>query len=385
MFDHRRLTEFVLNSIIPHWIKTEEDVGQKGFHERLDSSCVPISLSYQRLTSAARLVFSFGEASLMGADPLCRSLALDGFAFMTGHFFHGKNGWLFSLGEGGPLPGKTRHLYAHAFAILSCATVFRLTRDKNALEVADITIDFIRDAFKAPGAGFYSSLDENLQPRAEPREQNPHMHLFEALIFIYEATGDKKYLRFAGEIASLFLQRFYDSELGTLTEFFDDSWQVHAQTGKALEPGHHFEWAWLLSRWLAINPEKEEFENELAQAAHKLLSWATEHGVDSDRGGIYDAVEATGKIVKSSKRIWPVLEAVKALRSQAADNGFTGSSLYDELGDLLFDRYLISGGTWREHLAEDFQPIVSYLPATTLYHLVMAVRELERSNSNLKV
>jgi mannose-6-phosphate isomerase len=42
-------------------------------------------------------------------------------------------------------------------------------------------------------------------------------------------------------------------ETGSLREFFDGDWNpLASDEGRIVEPGHQFEWAWLLNGWASI-------------------------------------------------------------------------------------------------------------------------------------
>ena len=84
------------------------------------------------------------------------------------------------------------------------------------------------------------------------RRQNPHMHLFEALLALHETTGRADLLDRARALHALAVTRFLDPATGALREYYDDAWRVHPAPGAGrVEPGHLFEWAWLLRRYEA--------------------------------------------------------------------------------------------------------------------------------------
>jgi mannose-6-phosphate isomerase len=207
------------------------------------------------------------------------------------------------------------------------------------------------------------------------------MHLFEACIDLYASASASKYVTLGAEIVDLLLDRFIDRTTGTLTEFFDRKWQPDPIRGHIVEPGHHFEWVWLIHRWLRLIPEEMRGprSGELRGAAAGLLRWALDRGIDQARGGVFDEVDCQGKVLKESKRIWPLTEALKAARfAQADQHGPSDLALVSErLLNLLFENYLRpETGTWTETLDRELRPLTDYHPATTVYHITMAAREL---------
>ena len=70
-------------------------------------------------------------------------------------------------------------------------------------------------------------------------------------------SGDGHWSLIVDEIAHLCMNQFIDQETGVLREFFDSGWQpMRGDLGKVVEPGHLFEWAWLLVRWSNLRGKK---------------------------------------------------------------------------------------------------------------------------------
>ncbi len=74
------------------------------------------------------------------------------------------------------------------------------------------------------------------------------MHLLEAALVNLEASGDERFKVFADEIVDLFVDRFFDPLSCSLAENFDEDWErCPGPAGRFIEPGHQFEWAWILA------------------------------------------------------------------------------------------------------------------------------------------
>ena len=295
------LLDFVTQSLLPTWNVSGVDASRGCFWERLDESLQPIQLGYERLVTQARLIFTFSEGALLGADQSLSEKALSAFRFMCANYWDAeKGGWRFSLGEGGSFPSGTRDLYAHGFVLLACASLYRATKHTEALEWAVRTFEFIHTHFRHPEIGFVSVLDSDNKPFEYPLLQNPHMHLFEGILFLNECSPDARYAACAEEILDLLLQRMLDCNTGTLTEYFDSRWIPDAHSGHRLEPGHHFEWVWLIHRWLRTAPAAARIarEKSLLAAASTLMKWAVEKGLDLEQGGIFDEVDRDGHVLK---------------------------------------------------------------------------------------
>lgn len=368
----RTFRRFLAESLLPRWADRVVHP-EGGFHERLDANHAPIDLGYRRLLSQCRALFSLAEGGAAGVEPL----VIDGFRWTVDRYFEGDRGWRFALGENGPLPASTRHLYAHAFALLACWSRLRLGESAEASQVARQTLAFIQDRFRTGPPGFAAAIDDRFHDLGLPWEQNPHMHLFESCLLLFDQTGEEIYAETAREILGLFQDRFFDSETGSLIEHFRPDGSTDPVRGRLREPGHHFEWAWLIERWLRLTDDPSAAA--LNAAVDRLIDWAVRRGIDS--AGILDQVDVDGRVVQATRRIWPVCEAVKALRFHDDSRGgaVDWSAPERALWDLLSARYLrwdaVAVG-WFEVLGPDLRPTIDYLPSTTPYHLVMAAREL---------
>jgi mannose/cellobiose epimerase-like protein (N-acyl-D-glucosamine 2-epimerase family) len=95
---------------------------------------------------------------------------------------------------------------------------------------------------------------------------------------------------------------------------------------------------------------------------------------------VVDAVSATGALLDASTRVWPQTEAIKAhlaMSTTAPEAERRAKTCVTNL----FSRFLKRdpAGTWDEHFAPDLSLKSDKIPATTLYHLATASRELERA------
>jgi mannose-6-phosphate isomerase len=148
-------------------------------------------------------------------------------------------------------------------------------------------------------------------------------------------------------------------------EHFRHDWSV---ARPLWEPGHHFEWVWLLGEYAVLTGQRVGPEMEA------LYRSATAQGVGAD-GLVVDALAPDGSVVKPSHRIWPHCEAIKA----AAARGDVAAA--EDMAAGLMRHFLdrpFAGG-WIDHLSAEGAPLVDYVPASTLYHLVLAASVAAKS------
>jgi mannose/cellobiose epimerase-like protein (N-acyl-D-glucosamine 2-epimerase family) len=269
----------------------------------------------------------------------------------------------------------TRDLYSHAFVLFALAWRYRLDGTESARALAEETVRFLDQAMAHPAGGYHEGIDPAGRPTAGPRRQNPHMHLFEALLEWHDATGAADWLDRAKIIAGLLAARFCVA--GTLREFFDDGLSpAPGEQGLLVEPGHHYEWSWLLNLY-----QQRSGDARYATLAAALYDFAESHGIDTASGGVIDAVDCKGRAVRRSRRCWPQTEAIKAhvARFEATGDPAILRRIDRQAG--AFCRMHLDGmpaGAWREHLGEGGAPIATTLPASSLYHITLAAVEMNR-------
>jgi len=278
---------------------------------------------------------------------------------------------VFSINRDGTVADARRDFYSHPFVLLAVASYVQATGDRSALSLADETLAFLDAELRAPRGGGYL---EGKPARDELRRQNPHMHLFEGLLSLWSASKDARYMTRAEAIFELFASRFFRPASGTLCEHLDDELiPAPGTSGQIVEPGHHYEWVWLL-RW---------YERESGQPVQRyvdgLYGHADRHGYDRE-GMIVDEALIDGSPHLPSHRTWPVTEALKANVVEAAAGRAEAAERALALANMLGERFFTKQppGGWIDRLDRHGRPVTDFMPASTLYHVLCAIDELDR-------
>ena len=79
------------------------------------------------------------------------------------------------------------------------AWAYKLSLERRYFEAALDTLKYLDLYFTSPTGGYFTVLP----PEFERRDQNPHMHLFEAMLAWHDVTGEAQFLARAGEISTL--------------------------------------------------------------------------------------------------------------------------------------------------------------------------------------
>jgi len=364
------LVDWAAGQALPLWAERGFDRAQGRFEERLtmDGRLVPeVPI---RLMVQARQIFCYAMAARRGWHPGGAALVETAFASMRRDYHHrdGAEGWVFAVHRDGTVADTRRDFYAHAFVLLAVASYVLVTRRSDALALADETLAYLDKAMRAPAGGYLDVVP----PTGSGRSQNPHMHLFEGLLWLWSASGEPRYLARAGEIADLFVGKFFQPAHGVVIEHFDaDLKPAPGTRGKIVEPGHHFEWAWLLKRF------EQASGRTLANVPEALFDHADRYGY-AESGLIFDEVLVDGSPHTTTHRLWPMTEAIKANVAMAAAGRAReeAQARAAALADRLASRFLTPAGGWVDRLDAAGGPATDFMPASSLYHLLGAIDEL---------
>ena len=368
----RQFRTWLTEHALPIWATLGFDPVQQRFRERLDFQGRPIDVPHRAMVQA-RQIYVFAHAARLGwfdgaalAEAAMGSLLRD--------FGDGANGIAFSVGCNGRIASQTRDAYTHAFILFAAAHLYRLNGDARLLALADRIAGFIDAALTDKAA--QGLFDRTPDPSAG-KSQNPHMHLLEAYLALAEAAPDRDYLDRAAPLVELCQKRMVDPESGALSEIFAQDWSRHdhAAQNAVVEPGHQFEWAWLLREYHALSGRPQDvWVDRLYSVGRRGLT---------AEGLIWDQLDGSLAVSKRAHRLWPHTEAIKAA---AMRHGRGDPSALNEARDFAaaLSRHFLAGpfdGGWIDQIDAQGRALVDYVPASSLYHLFLAGAEADASFS----
>jgi mannose-1-phosphate guanylyltransferase/mannose-6-phosphate isomerase len=372
----RRVHHWLFQETLPLWSTSGVDERHGGFHEALGLDASPL-MKPKRMRTMARQVYAFAVARARGWDGPADRLISHGIAFMAGKGRTDRGGWVRTLNVDGSVADATEDAYDHSCVLLALAHA-HMSGNPDALRLGEETFAFL-DAHLEDSrmTGFLETSDSDGE-----RRSNPHMHLLEAFLAWYQATGERAHLRRAARIIDLFRSHFFDPESWTLGEYFDAEWKPSAgEKGSWTEPGHHFEWASLL-----VDFAGRSGQAELSGFARKLYASAIANGLNRATGLAYGAVSRQGLPLDLISRSWPQAEAVKAA---IALDGSGGPDLKPEIEarvGRLFRWHIDPAplGLWIDRIDERGRSLASDVPASIFYHLVCALTQYLDSTADPK-
>jgi mannose-6-phosphate isomerase len=361
-----RLVSWLAGAAYPLWARNGIDPRNGGFIETLaqDGTGLPHP---RRARVHPRQIYAFARAPRFGWNGDVRQILRRGMDYFVTHYQR-PDGLFRTLADvdGNPLDDRAL-LYDQAFALLGYAAAADGLDahggfERRALELRAA----IESQFGAAGGGFRS------QETPGGFESNPHMHLLEACLEWAQTGTDPGWMQWARRIADLAVQKFIRPDSGALGESFTADWRPSPPpAGRIVEPGHQFEWAWLLLRCEGREP------GPLRTSALRLIEIGEERGVRNHVA--INALLDDFSVHDPNARFWPQTERLKAalLAAKLTDEpkywtmaAAAAATLAPYLGTRV-------AGLWHDLRLPSGELVDTPAPASTFYHLVGAIVALD--------
>ncbi len=362
----RSLKTWLFDAALPLWWEVGADRLRGGFHEAIDLAGNPVAKPH-RARSIARQAFAFFEAGQLGWEGPWRPAAEHALHFFE-HFVR-PDGCVISVVKIDGSAHDTRFdLYNQAFALLAYAVGERLHGPGSRWRERALALrSTLQKTYAHPLGGHVEDSESRLPPCA-----NPHMHLFEAALVWSEIDGDAGWQCLADEIGFLCLEKFTDRASGALREFFAADWSpAPGIEGRICEPGHLYEWAFLLHCWAA------RANRGRPAAADGLVDFADRYGLDRDRGVAVNAVLTDGRVHDPVARLWAQAERIRAYVIEARSEAEIAAAIAGLWRFLGTEK----PGLWFDRLDAQDRCVMEPARATSLYHIVGAVAALSSAGA----
>lgn len=339
---------------LPLWWALGADHERGGFHEQLTHEGKPLDLP-RRARVQARQAYVYAAAGLSGWTGPWRTACGHALDFLLANYVRPDGLVRSSVGRDGTVIDDTPRLYDQAFVLLALATAAKAIGRDDLLRYAR-AIGEALGHFRLDGGGFREEGDD-------PFQANCHMHLLESSLALVGVDAAGPWADLSDELVGLALARFIQPGSGRLVEFFDTDWRPRLQDGVAVvDPGHQYEWAWLLSQYGSLRGR-----TDLGGVVTGLLE-SGKDGLDR-RGGVINQIDDHGRPLDRRARLWPQTERLRATLLTAAgpaERRQAVDALTPYLGTSL-------PGLWHDQMDEQGLPMKGHVLASSLYHLTGAI------------
>jgi mannose/cellobiose epimerase-like protein (N-acyl-D-glucosamine 2-epimerase family) len=216
--------------------------------------------------------------------------------------------------------------YGHAFVMMAASFGIRIGL-RGARKMLDQAESILETYFLDERYGLYADeRSPDLSVLSGYRGQNANMHLCEAFIAAYVATGDQGYRIRAERLAEMFTGDLAAKAEGLIWEHYTEDWQVDWNYNRdkpddlfkpwGFQPGHQVEWSKLLLQLNDLNPNPSWVER-----ARALFDRAMESGWDTTHGGLVYGFSPDGAFLNDDKYFWVHAEAFAAAYRLFATTG----------------------------------------------------------------
>jgi mannose/cellobiose epimerase-like protein (N-acyl-D-glucosamine 2-epimerase family) len=351
---------WLFDSAFPLWHANNVDRDNWGFSECLDQYGQPTAHP-RRINVQARQIYVFAEAKALGwrgdwESPIHHGLkALPKYQREDGLY-------CFKLNPDGGVNDARAEVYGQAFVLLALAHAGSALGEMDRFEAQALTL---LTTLKRLRGHARLGFDED-RPQILPLRSNPHMHLFETCQAWMARSQTAVWHDLAKDIATLATESFIEPNTGLLCEHFDAQWHpIPDDRGLLSEPGHQFEWGWLLHHYGVVAKRHDLLK--VAQNLHRLgLS-----GIDPVRGIPHMSMSVGQGPRPGNTRLWPVTEWLKSALARGDD----AEAVKAWTALKRFFNTEVSG-LWYDQMRPDGTIIDEPAPASTFYHIVCAISEL---------
>ncbi len=386
---HEELAAWLQAQALPFWDEHGVDRGSGGFFEEIihdvkTRRCEGIG-RVRRGRVVARQIYVFDVGRRLGWTSSRSSPVQHGCGYLFSRLHQGSGSFLTAVDHATNESRAPFNLYEYAFYLFALARV-----DSNSAEhfpvaqTAASCLDQLRRGWAKSNGGF-----EETDPPSLPLKSNPHMHLLEAALAWIEVTdgsSQRPWIGLAREIVGLCLNHFMERDTGAIREYFDFDWRPAAgEAGRIVEPGHQFEWAWLLLLWASSSHSTSAERSACRDAAEKLVAIGERWGVDPVREVAINEIWDDMTVKDPAAKLWPQTERLKAwcamlqYASGAAAAEFAARKIIAAAHGL--SKYLLREpvGLWHEVLSADGTFASGPSKASSFYHIVCAIDVLRQT------
>ena len=317
--DHRRWLRGQADSLFAFFENESLDPAG-GFHALDDAGHAMPEERARPIHATTRMVHCFAIAHLLGRPGAADFVDHGMKAILERHRDAKHGGYFWSFDDDGPRE-REKLAYGHGFVLLAASSAKIVGHPDADRLIADISEVIEQRFWEASHGASAEEFAENWSPISTYRGQNSNMHLTEALMAAFEATGERSYLDKAESIADLILRRMAGAERWRVPEHFHADWTIDREyRGSDMfrpygtTPGHWLEWARLAMQLWALGGRKLAW---LPEAAKGLFAESAATGWDA-RGGFYYTIDWSGAPRIRDRIWWPCCEGIGAAHFLAA-------------------------------------------------------------------
>lgn len=319
--------------IIPFWLQLRDDA-YGGFYGLVDAQLNIHSKAEKGCILHSRILWFFSEAAMAFKRRDLQEAATHAYRFLADYCIDRTYGGIYwSMTYDGKPLDTTKHTYNQAFAIYALSSYYKLTKDAEALNLAQALFGLI-EQHCTDDVGYLESFTRDWMPEDNDKlsengvmaekTMNTLLHVFEGYSGLYQASPTAQVRRSMERILSIYKEKIYDRSLKRQKVFFDKSYRSLLDLYSF---GHDIESSWLMECGCALLNDPALYEEisaigrEMAQAVFENAYSYCSISNECDRGVMDEQrvwwVQA--EAVLGFANLWEKLPQQEKFRQATAD------------------------------------------------------------------
>jgi mannose/cellobiose epimerase-like protein (N-acyl-D-glucosamine 2-epimerase family) len=301
----------------------------------------------RHLVSSTRFIVNYARAAMHFQREDYLDAARHGLWFLRDAHRNPKTGaYAWVLGDGNRVVDDTSHCYGLAFVLLAYATALKAGVAECRPWIEETRELLERYYWDSRFRLYRDELTGDLSQASPYRGQNANMHLCEAFIAAWEATGENLYLERALTLAERVSVDLADRAGGLIWEHYDSRWNVDWEYNRqnprhmfrpwGFQVGHQTEWAKLLATLHRDAPQ-----DWMLKRAMELFEAGVVYGWDRKTGGLVYGVDRDYHVCDADRYFWVQAETFAAaarLAERTGDSYYWG--WYDRIWDYVWRHFV---------------------------------------------
>lgn len=354
-----------LSSILSWWIENAVDNEKGGFYGKIDNDHVVVEGAAKGLVLNARILYTFSSAYALSKNKAYLATANRAYDYLITYFndeLYG--GFYWSVDDYGNILDSKKQVYGQAFAIYALAEYYKITKNPNALKLAQQTFYLLEEySFDKTHTGYLEAFTaawlsiEDLRlsekDQNEKKTMNTHLHVIEAYANLYVVWPNEDLKKAIKMLLSNFKNHLIDKNTHHLHLFLTETWEVKSDLTSF---GHDIEAAWLLQEAAEIIDDVNEITDFKAIALR--MSKAAAEGITTEGGLFYEYDIQNNHLIKEY-HWWPQAEAMVGFFNAWQINGNDNFLKYSVNSWSFIKKHLkdYKNGEWFWGVEEDLSPM----------------------------
>lgn len=319
MLDLRaRMEKNLKETILPFWTTYMVDEERGGFYGKVNKDHTPDKEYPKAIVLNTRMLWTFTMAYKKYGDEKYKQLADRAFEFIRDKFMDKDYGGTFWMLTADGLPGEVvKRTYGQAFIVYSMAEYYNVFKNEEALEMAEKTFKLVQNHAKFDNGGYSDSLARDwrfdpwlimwqMNPDGALKLLNSHLHMFEATMTLYDATGKEYVKTVLREFLEFLLDVCVEKESHHLKAGMDRNGN---RIDHEINYGHDSECCYLMT-WSARLIGDADLIKRADAAALDIMEHVYQEAIDPVNGGMYYEINTKTGMQNKSKIWWAQAEGV---------------------------------------------------------------------------